>query len=620
MTVADLSTQKRTDALSTGLVVARPGLTAAGRMVLQSVREAFADRCDEFFGHTPNLIDKSNTTVGYVSTANGSITSNASYFTTQPMPVTPGASYVSNVSTPGGTGYVWLTAAGAYISGGTLSARTAITAPTTAAFLRASFLLLDDEPNFGTNITFKDIVQIVEGTTPPTYRSFGYADDYQAFGRGQRTARLYVPSRVNLFDRLAATISTLIARNGTTSSNASYFMTDYLPVRQGVGIALSVDFVPGNSSYGWQWYDRDLNRIGSSCASVTANTTSGSPSLDVTAFSYGPLTVGTPISGTGIPAGAYITAVPAAGPGAIGTYTMSANATASGTGITVSGGGALATVAVMPPEGAHFARISVATVHINRLVVADGAITSPGVSAPGAYSAPGFVGVQDQMVNLPWARKNIALLGDSIMQDATGNNAMQDGIERITRAIGVIFGGISGRKVREILGGATGTYARGPTGTYVSGDFASIDLVLSNAATNDFGIYAAGVWGTPRALGALGDTGASSTFYGDLYDIFIAKLQTYNPAMRIALMTPLPRFDNGATGNPTNTNGVTLSQYADAITAFGARYAIPVLDLFKLCGFNTANSSTFYTDGLHPNLIGQETRLAPLIGKWLNTL
>lgn len=620
MTVTDLAVQKNAKALSSGAVVAGLGLTSSDKLVKQSVREAFADRCDEFFGHTPNLFDKSNTTVGYVSTANGAITSNASYFTTQSMPVTPGASYVSNVSTPGGTGYVWLTAAGAYISGGALSAGTAITAPATAAFLRASFLLLSSEPNFGTGASIKDVAQIVEGTTPPAYRAFGYADDYQAFGRGQRTARLYVPSRVNLFDRLAATMSTLIARNGTTSSNPSYFLTDFLPVRQGVGIALSVDFVPGNASYGWQWYDRDFNRIGSSCASVTANITNGAATFDVTAISYGPLTIGTPLSGTGVATGAYITAVPAAGPGAIGTYTMSVAATASGTGVTVSGGGALATVAVMPPEGAHFARTSVATGHINRLVVADGAITSPGVSAPGAYSAPGFVGVQDQMVNLPWARKNIALLGDSIMQDSTNNNAMQDGIERITRSVGVIFAGISGRKVREVLNGATGTYARGPTGAYASPDFASVDLVICNAVTNDFGVYAAGVWGSPRALGALGDTGASNTFYGDLYDIFINKLQTWAPTMRIALMTPLPRFDNSATGNPTNTNGVTLSQYADAITAFGARYAIPVFDLFKLCGFNTANSSTFYTDGMHPTLVAQETRLVPLIGKWLNTL
>lgn len=68
---------------------------------------------------------------------------------------------------------------------------------------------------------------------------------------------------------------------------------------------------------------------------ATANTTNGSASLVVTAVNGGNvLAVGQPISGTGIPAGAYIIAGPAAG--GAGTYTMSANATATGTGVTVT--------------------------------------------------------------------------------------------------------------------------------------------------------------------------------------------------------------------------------------------------------------------------------------------
>jgi hypothetical protein len=70
-------------------------------------------------------------------------------------------------------------------------------------------------------------------------------------------------------------------------------------------------------------------------AGITANTTSGSPTLTVTANSGAPVVVGQPVSGTGIPAGTTITAL-GTGTGGAGTYTMSANATATGTGVTVT--------------------------------------------------------------------------------------------------------------------------------------------------------------------------------------------------------------------------------------------------------------------------------------------
>lgn len=70
-------------------------------------------------------------------------------------------------------------------------------------------------------------------------------------------------------------------------------------------------------------------------AGITANTTSGSATLTVTANSGDPIVVGQPVSGTGIAAGAVISAL-GTGTGGAGTYTMSANATATGTGVTVT--------------------------------------------------------------------------------------------------------------------------------------------------------------------------------------------------------------------------------------------------------------------------------------------
>lgn len=70
-------------------------------------------------------------------------------------------------------------------------------------------------------------------------------------------------------------------------------------------------------------------------ALITANTTSGSAVLTVTANTGAALTVGQPVSGTNIPAGAYIAAL-GTGTGAAGTYTMSANATGTASGTTVT--------------------------------------------------------------------------------------------------------------------------------------------------------------------------------------------------------------------------------------------------------------------------------------------
>lgn len=64
-------------------------------------------------------------------------------------------------------------------------------------------------------------------------------------------------------------------------------------------------------------------------ASVTATTVDTNATITVTAVSSGALAVGQPVSGTGIPAGAYIASL-GTGTGGTGTYVLSAPATASG--------------------------------------------------------------------------------------------------------------------------------------------------------------------------------------------------------------------------------------------------------------------------------------------------
>lgn len=77
-------------------------------------------------------------------------------------------------------------------------------------------------------------------------------------------------------------------------------------------------------------------------AGITANTATNT-TLTVTANSGAPIVVGQPVSGSGIPAGAYISAL-GTGTGGAGTYTLSAATTATATGVTVT-----ATTAVETP-------------------------------------------------------------------------------------------------------------------------------------------------------------------------------------------------------------------------------------------------------------------------------
>ena len=69
--------------------------------------------------------------------------------------------------------------------------------------------------------------------------------------------------------------------------------------------------------------------------SVTASTTNGSASLNVTAVASGIISIGSEVVGSGIPANAIITSL-GTGLGGTGTYTMSLNATATASGVSVA--------------------------------------------------------------------------------------------------------------------------------------------------------------------------------------------------------------------------------------------------------------------------------------------
>lgn len=110
-------------------------------------------------------------------------------------------------------------------------------------------------------------------------------------------------------------------------------------------------------------------------------------------------------------------------------------------------------------------------------------------------------------------------------------------------------------------------------------------------------------------LGTLGDTDIS-TFYGAL-EVLITGLLTKYPGKAIGFIT-YPHYQSSE----------RHQTYANAIKEACARYAIPVLDLHSVGGMNTittAFSQMFYSDGLHPNELGQSV-MARKICAFLGTL
>lgn len=139
------------------------------------------------------------------------------------------------------------------------------------------------------------------------------------------------------------------------------------------------------------------------------------------------------------------------------------------------------------------------------------------------------------------------------------------------------------------------------------------DLLSVLIGTNDFMMH--------MPIGTPNDT-TEGTFYGNL-DVFCREAIEKFPHATIFFMTPLQRwgytFEDKET-TMTNDEGIHLSQYADAVIEVANRYGFPVLDLYRNSQFNRYNIMTYTYDGLHPNDSPGYTKLAKLIGNFIETL
>lgn len=152
------------------------------------------------------------------------------------------------------------------------------------------------------------------------------------------------------------------------------------------------------------------------------------------------------------------------------------------------------------------------------------------------------------------------------------------------------------------------------------GEIPEADIIFIFMGTNDYGHE------TP--LGTIEDS-EDTSFYG-AWNYIIPRLQKRRPNSKIVLITPTPRY--GLITSPTNNEpftydylpnpaGYSLPDYVNAIKDIGAKYSLPVIDLYaelspKLDLSKSEDKSAYFPDGLHPNTAGYKL-IADIIEQYL---
>lgn len=129
-----------------------------------------------------------------------------------------------------------------------------------------------------------------------------------------------------------------------------------------------------------------------------------------------------------------------------------------------------------------------------------------------------------------------------------------------------------------------------------------VDVITLFMGTNDWHIGKV-------ALGNFLDTG-TSTVSGAINEMLSALLWKYGDKS-ILVFSPLPRYNGTQYGYNCSTNdrGFALLDLVDVLKKTCEHYSIPFLDLYRQSGFHmgyTQSRETYFTDGLHPNIIGHE--------------
>lgn len=432
---------------------------------------------------SPNLYNPATVTLGYYITATGSLTSGAGWNTTDFIPdIMPGSSYVPNIkANTSGTGIIWFAADKTTVTGTAMNhlADTAYTAPAGTAYARIGY---SSTATLGIPADKKFC--FAKASTAVDISSYGFESPGGAATKAHKAVRDQVNTQ-NLFRRKDMTRNALYtATSGAFAYSASFGTTGAIEVRPGQQIYFNRDCQAASPSTAVRFSDRDGNAIAWGVASggVISTDTALPNQITLTTLGNTMLLVGTPISGTGIPTGAYITSAPTGfGLGVYGITSPTGGVTATNTGVTLSAGGYLSGVPITVPPLAHYMHAPIASNTDTVLEITD----TPRVAAQKR------IGWDDVMNARPWMGRPVATTGDSINAGGPIGGASagfpygnhQSVLEQQLRCDLILPYATNGRKMRDAFLG-NGNYYIPTTPDLVSSDFDSVGKTITADVTN----------------------------------------------------------------------------------------------------------------------------------------
>lgn len=263
----------------------------------------------------------------------------------------------------------------------------------------------------------------------------------------------------------------------------------------------------------------------------------------------------------------------------------------------------LANVPFSTPPNAAFMRINYVVAEspaIEKVAVNEGTVVDGDSKIERVVKSVASIDVQ---VAHRYNGKKLMTMGDSITDSATTAYTYPPKVAAYF-GMSLFDVAISGTRVRS-------SFAKTAVATDVN--ILASNIITIAHGTNDYKIE------TP--LGTIADvattratlndatyrsnTTKTGTFYAD-YKGVIESILTINPNARIMLITPIKRTAKAANGTDTNSLGLKLIDYVNAVKAIAEYYSLPILDNYLTSGFNTITLANWSADGLHPNKWAQD--------------
>ena len=211
------------------------------------------------------------------------------------------------------------------------------------------------------------------------------------------------------------------------------------------------------------------------------------------------------------------------------------------------------------------------------------------------------------IVPSPFADLNYLAFGDSVTE---GGN-----LESVSQAYPNVAGSILGCKVKnKAIGGST--FVRDPNKPARHCIAEDIINFTKNSGRYHIISVAGGVNDQSLALplGSISDPLTTETIYGSLKLIAKTLIQRY-PHAFIFFITPIKYPESEI----ANKNGYDLSDVAKAIKDVGAKYDLPVLDLYNTSQFESAPNGMNHPDcdGWHPLKEFVAEYMAPQVAEFI---